>query len=79
MHTFYHEFNAGSGGTGMTREADQALLKVWIDEWTAAGWDTRILSMEHVQQHPQFHTLSTMLDGLPFKYYDVSKHQRGKL
>jgi hypothetical protein len=72
VHTFYHEYNAAAGGTGMTTAADQALLKVWVDEWTAAGWNPVILNMEDTRQHPQFDTMNKMLDGLPFKYYDVS-------
>jgi hypothetical protein len=72
VHTFYHEYNAAAGGTGMTTAADQALLKVWVDEWTEAGWNPKILNMEDARQHPQFDTVNKMLDGLPFKYYDVS-------
>lgn len=72
MHTFYHEFNAAAAGTGMTSAADQALLKVWVDEWTSAGWNPKILNMEDVRQHPQFESINAMLNGLPFKYYDVS-------
>jgi len=70
MHTFYHEFNAAAAGTGMTTAADQALLKVWVDEWTSAGWNPKILNMEDVRQHPQFESINAMLNGLPFKYYD---------
>ena len=75
VYTFYHEFNAAAGGTGMTTAADQALLQVWVDEWSRAGWNPKILNMEDVRQHPQFQTVDAMLDGLPFKYYDVSKYR----
>ena len=82
VYTFYHEFNAAAGGTGMTAAADQELLQVWVDEWSQAGWNPKILNMEDVRQHPQFQTVDAMLDGLPFKYYDVSdekKTQKQKL
>lgn len=72
MHTFYHEFNGAEGsGTGMTSETDQVLLKIWKGEWATAGWIPRVLTLEDARQHPHFRTLDTMLDGLPFKMYDV--------
>lgn len=72
MYTFYHEFNGAKGSaTGMTTETDQVLLKIWKGEWAIAGWIPRVLTLEDARQHPHFKTLDTMLNGLPFKMYDV--------
>jgi hypothetical protein len=72
MYTFYHEFNGAEGsGTGMTSETDQVLLKIWKGEWATAGWIPRVLTLEDARQHPHFKTMDTMLNGLPFKMYDV--------
>lgn len=73
IYTFHHQFNDGEGGgTGMTKEADQILLDTWREEWKRAGWIPRVLTMEDARQHPHFLTLNLMLDGLPFRTYDVS-------
>jgi hypothetical protein len=73
IYTFYHGFNGAVGsGTGMTAEADEVLLKIWKGEWSTAGWIPRVLTLEDARQHPHFGTLDNMLNGLPFKMYDVS-------
>mmetsp|Transcript_33084 Transcript_33084/g.54637 ORF Transcript_33084/g.54637 Transcript_33084/m.54637 type:complete len:149 (-) Transcript_33084:566-1012(-) len=72
IYTFYHDYNsADNSGTGMSSEADQVLLKIWQGEWQNAGWIPRILTLEDARQHPHFNTFDGMLNGLPFKMYDV--------
>jgi hypothetical protein len=72
IYTFYHNIDGSDGGgTGMNSEADRVLLKIWRDEWITAGWIPRVLTMEDARQNPYFKTLDRMLDGLPFKMYDV--------
>jgi len=45
MHTFY-EF--AENETGMSKEGDVELLKLWESYWNEAGWDTRILTMNDI-------------------------------
>ena len=45
MHTFY-EF--AENETGMSKEGDIELLKLWETYWNEAGWDTRILTMDDI-------------------------------
>lgn len=80
IYTFYHQFNgAEGGGTGMTAEADQVLLQLWKSEWANAGWVPRVLTLEDARQHPHFGTLDGMLNGLPFKMYDVRMYLKEHL
>eukprot|EP00542_Grammatophora_oceanica_P002946 CAMPEP_0194065090 /NCGR_PEP_ID=MMETSP0009_2-20130614/84813_1 /TAXON_ID=210454 /ORGANISM="Grammatophora oceanica, Strain CCMP 410" /LENGTH=134 /DNA_ID=CAMNT_0038717821 /DNA_START=119 /DNA_END=520 /DNA_ORIENTATION=- len=55
----------GRKGTGMTDEADAAMLRVWQEEWTDIGWDPVILTLEDAKQHPRYEEFATKLENVP--------------
>ena len=71
MYTFYDKIDSKDKHTGMTNDADQRLLKVWEEEWNAAGWDTRILNLEDAKKHPRFSEFHKKLEPIHLKTLNV--------
>eukprot|EP00566_Odontella_aurita_P014896 CAMPEP_0113558502 /NCGR_PEP_ID=MMETSP0015_2-20120614/18382_1 /TAXON_ID=2838 /ORGANISM="Odontella" /LENGTH=348 /DNA_ID=CAMNT_0000460045 /DNA_START=90 /DNA_END=1133 /DNA_ORIENTATION=+ /assembly_acc=CAM_ASM_000160 len=70
MHTFYEKINQD---TGMSNEADEALLSAWRTAWSAAGWDPVVLSSNDARRHPDYEELFGVLEkkgGFRFGEYD---------
>lgn len=56
MYTFYHRVP-----TRAKESTDQATLDVWKEEWTRAGFDARILTMDDATAHPNFNSYKQTL------------------
>jgi len=65
MHTFYHSIGPYEG----------AVLDLWREEWTNAGFDTKVLTIDDAKKHPNFDKVETSMihlllsrgqDPLPF-------------
>jgi len=54
MHTFYH----------LTGTLEDAVLDLWTEEWTNAGFDTKVLTMEDAEKHANFESVETSLINL---------------
>lgn len=65
MYTFYHRIDSHKRGTGMDDESDNLLLNAWKKEWDEAGWETRVISMEHAMQHPRYDEFYSKLQDVP--------------
>lgn len=68
MHTFFHgvqHMGNGHKGTGMTDNADQVMLQLWKDSWTAAGWYPKVLTLEEAKLHPNFENYTADLEKVP--------------
>jgi len=68
MHTFFHQVDHlanGEKGTGMSDEADQALLQLWKEAWYAAGWTPKVLTVEEAKLHPDYEVYMEQLDKVP--------------
>lgn len=50
MHTFYDFAKDG----GVTEKGQQELIRAWEESWSAAGFDTKVLTMEDAKHHPDF-------------------------
>lgn len=74
MHTFYNRIdpNVHHKYGGMTDESDAQLLLVWEAAWKAAGWKTRIVTLEDAKKHPDYEKFDKLLDleKMPFGFYD---------
>ena len=67
IHTFFEKVDQA---TGMTDEADRALIKAWLDAWREAGWRPVVLTLEDARMHPDFEDLDRILGDFPFGNYD---------
>lgn len=67
MYTFYHRIDADRRATGMDDSSDNALLQAWKKRWQAAGWDTRVIHLEHAMQHPRYDEFYAKLQEIPMK------------
>jgi len=47
MHTFYHSIESMG-------KPEDAVLDLWREEWTNAGFDTKVLNLEDAKRHPDF-------------------------
>ena len=56
MYTFYNHVLAD-----VEKSTDQETLDVWKEEWTRAGFDARILTMEDATAHPNFNSYKQTL------------------
>jgi hypothetical protein len=64
MHTFFERINDKDRFTGMSDEDDDALLTLWNESWTNAGWNTRLLTLADAQQAPHYAEFRVLLDQL---------------
>lgn len=74
MHTFfqridpelYHKYG------GMDDQSDADLILTWEAAWRAAGWKTRVVTLEDARKHPNYEKFDKLLDleKMPFGYYD---------
>ena len=60
MHTF---FNPLDGGTGMSPEGDRAMIELWKQTWSDAGWEPKILTLKDAENHPEYQELRELVDG----------------
>ncbi len=67
MYTFYHRIEADHRFTDMDDSSDHALLEAWKKRWNAAGWDTKIIHLEHAMQHPRYDEFYAKLQDIPMK------------
>lgn len=44
---------------------EQALIDVWHEAWTEAGWEPRILDSEDADSHPMYQTMAERVEKLP--------------
>ena len=51
MYTFYHRVP-----TTAKESTDQETLDVWKEEWTRAGFDARVLTLDDATAHPNFNS-----------------------
>lgn len=65
INTFFQRIDPSKKGTGMSDEADQAMLDLWSDAWRAAGWEPRILDLSDAKKHPNYDKYSTDLEAVP--------------
>jgi len=65
MFTFYHRIDPKKRSTGMDDASDDSLLNLWKEKWTAAGWDTKILNLDHSKQHPRYEEYVKRLQDVP--------------
>ena len=57
--------NNGQKGTGMTVEADEAMMALWKESWQRIGWEPRLLTLDDAQRHPRFHEFYNLLQKIP--------------
>ncbi len=62
MYTFYKRKRDKNEET---TNGDQALLQLWTDKWTEAGWDARILTTDDAKRHPRFEEFDEKLSQVP--------------
>mmetsp|Transcript_46999 Transcript_46999/g.142305 ORF Transcript_46999/g.142305 Transcript_46999/m.142305 type:complete len:486 (-) Transcript_46999:116-1573(-) len=71
IHTFFERIDQE---TGMSDEANEALLSAWKSAWSDAGWDPIVLTMEDVRRHPDYDEMIDILEsggkGFLFGPYD---------
>ena len=60
IHTFYESLSSQQGD----KQADPPMLKVWKDEWAAAGFKTNILNLSDARKHPYFKTMEPVVEEL---------------
>ena len=65
MYTFYHRINPEQRSTGMDDDSDRILLDTWKEMWTKAGWDTKVLDLDHSKQHPRYEEYLQRLQDVP--------------
>ena len=66
MHTFYQRTTL----TGMTDVDDRHLLEAWREGWHAAGWDTKILTLDDAKKHDKFESYEKTLTENTFDTYN---------
>lgn len=54
INTFFERIDYHHRYTGMSDEADQALLEFWKQAWFDAGWEPRVLSLQDSQKHGDY-------------------------
>jgi len=60
MHTFYEKVSEG----------EDDLLDVWKEEWTNAGFDYRVLTLDDAKKHPFYEEMETIVTPLFGNGYD---------
>jgi hypothetical protein len=64
MYTFFERIPMEQRFTGMTDSDDDALLEFWKEQWSDAGWEPRVLSLENAEQHAEYSNLKSKLDDI---------------
>lgn len=62
--TFFERIHPDKRLTGMTDEADDALLEFWKTCWYNAGWDPQVISTENAKKHPEYENYIRVLDSV---------------
>jgi len=75
MHTFYEPDPKGYC-CGMLEDGHQRLLKAWEESWSAAGWDTQILTLKDARKHEDFDAVQKRLSILNLSEYDQKCYWR---
>lgn len=65
IYTFFQRIDEDNRSTGMSDQGDEEMLALWQEEWTAAGFETQILTLEDVMSHPRFGEFEEKLELVP--------------
>ncbi|XP_071846003.1 uncharacterized protein [Apostichopus japonicus] len=72
IYTYFQKINAIAEEE---RIIQAAILQIWTESWTLAGWNPRILSEEDAKTHPDYLSLRAKFEQLPTinrKEYEMS-------
>jgi len=61
MHTFYEKTEVGQDD----------VLKLWKEEWSRAGFDTSVLTLDDAKNHPYFEEMEERVERM----FDSSDYQ----
>jgi len=64
IHTFFERIPLNERFTGMTDEADDALLDFWKQTWFAAGWEPRVITLADAKKHEDYDSFSNQLNKI---------------
>ena len=70
MHTFYEPITAQRGFLGAK---EPKMLKLWKEEWQAAGFETKILTLKDAKKHPYFPIMEQVVSEI-FPNDDYNKY-----
>jgi len=58
MHTFFHSLEKPQD------KREDEVLELWKKEWTNAGFDTKVLTMEDAKRHPDFEMVKNIMEPI---------------
>jgi len=58
MHTFFHSFERPQD------KPEEEVLALWKREWTNAGFDAKVLTMEDAKRHPDFEMVKNIMEPI---------------
>ena len=80
MYTFFERIDASARSTGMSDERDNEMIAIWKEEWQAAGFAVKILTMQDAKNHPKFLEFQQQLQKVslntPTKIYNQMCYYR---
>ena len=68
MHTFWESVPGGC--CGANELGHQQLIDAWKDAWHRNGWETKILTMEDVYNHPDYEEMTRLFENFDIAEYD---------
>jgi hypothetical protein len=64
IHVFFEPISQGQRFTSMTDQDDADLIHFWKQAWNQAGWEPRVLTLEHAKKHELYDEFHNELDKL---------------